>query len=213
LDNQDFVTKAILDMIAAGAASVLPLGVRPAVVSSLGVTAKPHPEKLLLIWDMSINLTKRVVKFEGLSDLTDMVGKDDYSISYDLTSGYFHVALHPNSRRFVGLKWKDMYYQYNCIPFELCTAPWVFSKVIRELVMYWRAIGINILPYLDHFLFLICGYGAGIWLGHIIEDYMRRAGPELDNMVNIVPFSATGNGLLGFGLLGNWGSDGCGDFV
>jgi len=37
--------------------------------------------------------------------------------------------------------------------------------------------------------------------------------PELDKMVNPVPFSAAGNGLLGFGLLGNGGSDGCGDFV
>ena len=37
--------------------------------------------------------------------------------------------------------------------------------------------------------------------------------PELDNMHNPVPFSAAGNGLLGFGLLGNGGSDGCGDFV
>ena len=45
---------------------------------------------------------------------------------------------------------------------------------------------------------------------------IRKAGTitlELDNMVNIVPFSAAGNGLLGFGLLGNGGSDGCGDFV
>jgi len=36
---------------------------------------------------------------------------------------------------------------------------------------------------------------------------------ELDNMHNHVPFSAAGNGLPGFGLLGNGGSDGCGDFV
>ena len=36
---------------------------------------------------------------------------------------------------------------------------------------------------------------------------------ELDNMHNLVPFSVAGDGLLGFGLLGNGGSDGCGDFV
>ena len=36
---------------------------------------------------------------------------------------------------------------------------------------------------------------------------------ELDTMVNIVPFNTAGNGLLGFGLLGNGGSDGCDDFV
>jgi len=33
------------------------------------------------------------------------------------------------------------------------SAPWVFSKVMRELVMYWRKSGISILPYLDDFFF------------------------------------------------------------
>jgi hypothetical protein len=36
---------------------------------------------------------------------------------------------------------------------------------------------------------------------------------ELDNMVDIVPFNTAGKGPLGFWLLGNGGSDGCGDFV
>jgi hypothetical protein len=48
------------------------------------------------------HLVKRVFKFEGLFDIADMASKGDYSISYDLTSGYYHVALHPDSWRFVG---------------------------------------------------------------------------------------------------------------
>ena len=105
-----------------------------------------------------------------------MANKGDYSLSYDLASGYSHVALHPDSRRFVGLKWKGKYYQYNCLLFGLSTALWVFSKVIRELVMYWRAREINILPYLDDFLFLIIRYDSGCLLAEIVEEDMRRAG-------------------------------------
>ena len=105
-----------------------------------------------------------------------MSEKGDYSLSYDLTSGYYHVALHPLSRRFVGFQWKGVYYQYNCLPFGLSTAPWVFSKIIRELVTYWRGKGINILPYSDDLLFLIYGYEAGIKLARIVEEDMRLAG-------------------------------------
>ena len=44
LDNQDFVTKAIiLDMLEAEAASALPPSVRPKVVSLLGVFLKLNP--------------------------------------------------------------------------------------------------------------------------------------------------------------------------
>ncbi len=41
---------------------------------------------------------------------------------------------------------------YVCLPFGLFTAPWVFSKRMRELVMYWRRDGISVLPYLDEFM-------------------------------------------------------------
>ncbi len=31
------------------------------------------------------------------------------------------------------------------------SSPWVFSKVMRELAIYWRKCGISVLPYLDDF--------------------------------------------------------------
>jgi hypothetical protein len=166
-EHQDFVTKAISDMVEAGAASALPTGVIPTVVSPLGVVPKPQSNKLRLVVNMRYvneHLVKRVYKFEGLSDIVDMASKGDYSISYDLTSGYYHVALHPDSRRFVGFKWEGRYYQYHCLLFRLSTAPWVFSKIIRELDIFWRSRGINILPYLDDFLFLNTGYDVGCLL-------------------------------------------------
>jgi len=42
LENHEFVTKAISDMVEVGAASALPIGVIPTVVSPLGVVSKPH---------------------------------------------------------------------------------------------------------------------------------------------------------------------------
>ena len=122
------------------------------------------------------HLAIRVFKFEGPSDLSDMAEKGDYFVAYALTSGYYHVSLHPDSRRFVGLNWKGVYYQYNCPPFDLPTAPWVFSKVIRELAMYWRAKGINKLPYLDDLQFIITGCEACRRLARIVEKDMRLAG-------------------------------------
>ena len=70
-------------------------------------------------------------------------------MSYDLMSGYYHVDLHPRSRTFVRFCWKGQYYVYRCLPFGLSTTPWVFSKVMMEMIMYWRREGINVLPYLE----------------------------------------------------------------
>ena len=82
------------------------------------------------------HLGNKAFKFEGLKDLADLAEKGDHAVSYDLMSGYYHVGLHPRSRTFVGFKWEGKYYVYNYLPFGLSTAPWVFSKVMRELVMF-----------------------------------------------------------------------------
>ncbi len=81
-------------------------------------------------------MRKKFFKLEGLKDLSDLAEKGGYAVSYDLMSGYYHVGLHLRSRTFVGFKWEGKYYTYNCLPFGHSTAPWVFSKVMRELVMF-----------------------------------------------------------------------------
>ena len=62
--HSDFVTQAIGDMLEAGAASALPPGVIPTVVSPLGVVTKAHSTKLRLIINMiyvNDHLAKRVL--------------------------------------------------------------------------------------------------------------------------------------------------------
>ncbi len=150
LYTQDFVTKAVADIMKAGAVSAPSPGVLPLVIIPLGLVPKQISDKLWLAVKhmkyVNEHLARQVFLFEGLSDLFDMTDKGDYWVAYDLTSGYYHVSLHSDSWRFVGLNWKKVHYHYNCFPFGLSATPLVFSKLIRELVMYWRAKGINLLP-------------------------------------------------------------------
>ena len=44
------------------------------------------------------------------------------------------------------------------------------------VMMYWRAIGINILQYLDDFFSLVMGYDFGCPLAKIVEEDIRSAG-------------------------------------
>jgi hypothetical protein len=126
------------------------------------------------------HLGKKVFKFEGLKDLADLAERGDHAVSYDLMSGYYHVGLHPRSRTFVGFCWKGQYYVYNCLPFGLSTAPWVFSKVMRELVMYWRRDGISVLPYLDDFMAMKQGFWACCRLARRLEGDFVRAGLRIN---------------------------------
>ena len=96
------------------------------MVSPLGVVRKPRTNKFRLTVNMRYvnrHLGKKAFKFEGLKDLADLAERGDHAVSYDSMSGYYHVAMHPRSRTFVGFKWEGKYYVYNCLPFGLSTAP------------------------------------------------------------------------------------------
>ncbi len=101
-------------------------------------------------------------------------------MSYDLLSGYYHVGLHPRSKIFVGFKWEGRYYVYNCLPFGLSTEPWVQSKVMRELVMYWRRGGIRLLPYLDNLMFMARDFWQCVKLARKVEADLVRAGLRIN---------------------------------
>ncbi len=105
MEHEVFVTSAVLEMLAAGAVSILPQGERPEVVSPLAVVPKSTEGKFRLIINMRYmneHLVKKKFKFEGLKDLADLAKKGDHAVSFDLTSGYYHVDLHPRTRTFTG---------------------------------------------------------------------------------------------------------------
>ena len=161
MEHREFVANAVAEMTKENAVSLFPPGEKPWVVSPLGVVPKRGTDKFRLTVNMRFvnrHLGKKPFKFEGLKDLADLAERGDHAVSYDLMSGYYHVSLHPRSKTFVGFKWEGRYYVYNCLPFGLSTAPWVFSKVTRELAMYWRKGGIKLLPYLDDFMFMAKGF-------------------------------------------------------
>ncbi len=69
---------------------------------------------------------------------------------------------------------------YNCLPFGLSTAPWVSSKVLRELVMHWRRGGIRVLPYPDDFMFMERGFWQCVRLARRVERILFLAGLKIN---------------------------------
>ena len=71
-------------MLLAGALTLLPAGKKPHVVSPLGVVPKPRSDKFCLIVNMRFvnkHLARKVFKFEGLADPTDMARKGDWAVA------------------------------------------------------------------------------------------------------------------------------------
>ena len=81
--------------------------------------------------------------------------------------------------------------------FGLSIAPWVFSKVMREMVMLWRRESISVLPYLDEFMFMKQDFLACVRLARRVEEDLVRTGMEI-SVPKCRMISAKQRRLLGF---------------
>lgn len=78
----------------------------------------------------------------------------DWTTSIDLKDAYFHVKMHRSSRKWMRFVWGDRVYQFRALPFGLSLSPWVFTRVVLELVKALHAQGVRIVTYLDDWLIM-----------------------------------------------------------
>ena len=71
-----------------------------------------------------------------------LLEKGDYLFSFDLRSGYHHVETADIHHKYLGFAWNKKFYTFMVLPFGLASACYIFTKLLRLLVRYWRAKGL-----------------------------------------------------------------------
>lgn len=74
----------------------------------------------------------------------------------DLKDAYFLVSINKNDRKMLRFQWNsDMWpnqlFEFNVLPFGLCTAPYVFTKLLKPVLQHLRTAGHLSVAYLDDF--------------------------------------------------------------
>lgn len=74
-------------------------------------------------------------------------------IKFDLKSGYHHLEINITYQKYLGFAWRvdgiEKYFVFTVLPFGLSSAPYLFTKLMREIVRYWRSLAYPIVIYLD----------------------------------------------------------------
>ena len=89
---------------------------------------------------------------ETLNSIIQGLRTGDWLASIDLKDAYFHVPIHPASRKFLRFCINSQCYQYWVLPFGLSTSPRIFTKFLAPVMGHLRLQGIQIFPYLDDLL-------------------------------------------------------------
>ena len=91
---------------------------------------------------------------DGLGTVKDLLRQGDYMVKIDLTDAFYHVPIARKDRRLLQFRWKDVLYQYNCLPFGLASAPRTFTKVTKPFMVELRSRGFRIVIYIDDILLI-----------------------------------------------------------
>ena len=125
-------------------------------------------------------LLKEKFKYEDLRTAMLLFQKGDFLITFDLKSGYHHIDIHKQHWMYLGFSWaldhEPEFYAFCVLPFGLATACYVFTKVKRSLVKYWRQQGIRVVVYLDDGLVAVEGVQNATKVSTVVQQDLIKAG-------------------------------------
>lgn len=153
LDNNDFVTEALNDLLATQCISVVES--QPWVVNPLTVSTRDDGKRRLVLDLRHVNphLFKYKFKCEDITTAQDLLGEGYYLYTFDIKSAYHHVEIFQSHRTYLGFQWsyqgKATYFVFNVLPFGLSTAPYIFTKLLKPVISHWRGSGKRICMFLD----------------------------------------------------------------
>jgi hypothetical protein len=153
-DQQAFVDLEIARLLEAGAIEACTT--RPFCVSPLGVVPKKSGSFRLIhnLQRLNRSLVIPAFRYEALEEITPHLAKGSFMATWDLSNGFQHINVHAAYQRFLGFQWRRKFYQWKVLPFGLATSPFIFTKVVRQVMKILRAQSMTIFSYVDDFLLI-----------------------------------------------------------
>ena len=113
-------------------------------------------------------------RMHTISSVLSTIERGDYAFKIDLQDSYFHVLIHPDSRKYLRFAFENKVYQFRVLHFSLNTAPQVLTCLGHKVAAYLHHQGILVIPYLD-------------WLIHHPDrQVLLRHQSQLLNILNMV---------------------------
>ncbi len=121
-------------------------------------------------------------KMETQRSVIATVRNHFWTVSIDLQDAYLHVPIRPAYRKYLRFAISGKVFQFRTLPFGICTAPMLFTRLMKCVAGFIRRQGPSLLQYLDDWL--IYHISREVVLSHLTQvwEIITRLGllPNLD---------------------------------
>ena len=173
-----FLRAQMPELVKMGALRVV--SVKPRWVSPLNVVPKSTPGKFRMILDLrELNsyLSRWPFKMETLKTHRSIFRKGRWMVGVDLKSAYHHVGIRPEDQSYFGCEFDGVYYEWTALCFGLSSAPFAFTKCMRQLTRHFRTQhGFDMVAYLDDFVFVFDTEAEAKVASPVIRETFREWG-------------------------------------
>jgi len=80
-------------------------------------------------------------KLEDCKVACRLVSPNCFMGKLDLKDAYYLIPVDIHSRKYLRFSFEGVFYEFNCLPFGLNTAPYVFTKILKPVVGYLQKLG------------------------------------------------------------------------
>lgn len=91
-------------------------------------------------------------KMEDLRTAVKLLSPGCFLAKIDLKNAYFLIPIAESDKKFLRFSFQNSIFEFNCLPFGLCSAPCVFTKVLKPVLASLRARGFLSCIYLNDIL-------------------------------------------------------------
>jgi hypothetical protein len=122
----------------------------PVVIHPMGVVDSAGKDRMIVNGRyLNMFLQALPFKYERLRDLLAFTTKGSFMATWDLKSGYFHVPIHKDLRKYFCFKVGGVIFYFKVLCFGFAQACYVFTKVMQEPAIELRRRGVPLSDYID----------------------------------------------------------------
>lgn len=88
-------------------------------------------------------------KLEDIRTACKLISKNCFMSSIDLKEAYFSVPIADKYKKYLRFTFDGHLFEFNALPYGLCTAPFVFTKLLKPVCTYLRINNIIMTCYLN----------------------------------------------------------------
>jgi hypothetical protein len=163
------------------------------VLLPIHLVKKKGKEKYRLVHDLrevnkAIEEEEQSFKMEHFLRVEKLLKKGIWATKIDVSSIYYHVSVNKDYTRLLSFKFQHQIYKFVTLPFGLKTAPRIFTKILYQMLKWWRIKNYLIIGYIDDILLLETNIEKlKVVTNQVVSDLKRLGWKVKEEKCKIIP--------------------------